>query len=154
TEWETPEDLEFFVDFETVSDLDDDLSRLPEKGGQTLIFMVGCAHHEGDRFVFRSFTASALTAESEFAVLNGLFSHMAAGRERLGFGGKPRVFHWSPAETSNFESAYNSATKRHPGRAWPKIRWFDLLNRVVKVEPVVARGALGFGLKAFGKALH
>jgi hypothetical protein len=153
-EWRHPEDLEFFVDFETVTDVDDDFSRLPEKGGQSLIFMVGCGHHEQGRFVFHCFTASSLTAEAEVTMLDEWFAHMASVRERLGFAGEPRVFHWSPAETSNFENAYNSATKRHPARAWPKLRWFDLLNTVVKEEPAVARGALGFGLKAFGKALH
>ena len=38
--------LEFYVDFETVSDLDDDFSKLPSKGGQPLIFMIGCGHVE------------------------------------------------------------------------------------------------------------
>ncbi|HIC14291.1 MAG TPA: hypothetical protein EYO83_04045, partial [Gemmatimonadetes bacterium] len=41
TEWRKEAPLEFFVDFETVSDLDDDFSRIPERGGQPLIFMIG-----------------------------------------------------------------------------------------------------------------
>ena len=32
--------------------------------------------------------------------------------------------------------------------------WFDLLKNVVKEQPVVVRGAFGFGLKAVAKALH
>ena len=38
-EWRGEPLLEFYVDFETVSDLDDDFANLPEKGGQPLIFM-------------------------------------------------------------------------------------------------------------------
>jgi hypothetical protein len=32
--------------------------------------------------------------------------------------------------------------------------YFDFLNLVVRKEPVFVRGALGFGLKASGKAMH
>jgi Predicted nuclease (RecB family) len=75
-------------------------------------------------------------------------------KRRLGFVGSPRVFHWSPAEESAYATAYNSAKARHPDRAWPDLRLFDFLNLVVRKEPVVVRGALGFGLKAIGKAMH
>jgi hypothetical protein len=154
TEWRPPDPLEFFVDFETVSDLDDDFSRLPARGGQPLIFMIGCGHLEEGRFIFRCFTADALTPAAEESILDGWFAHMAEVQGRLGSTEPPRVFHWSPAEVSSLETAYNSAIRRHPERTWPEPRWFDFLNRVVKAEPVVVRGALGFGLKAIGKALH
>jgi hypothetical protein len=153
-EWRAPEPLEFFVDFETVSDLDDDFSQLPTRGGQPLIFMVGCAHVEDGQLRFRCFTADALTPESEAQVLDAWFGHMAEVQQRLGFVGEPKVFHWSPAERTSLVTAYNSAQARHPERRWPEPRWFDFLNQVVKAEPVVVRGALGFGLKAIGKALH
>ena len=32
--------------------------------------------------------------------------------------------------------------------------WFDLLKLVIKAQPVVVRGAHGFGLKAMSKAMH
>ena len=59
-EWRDPAGLEFYVDFETVSDLDDDFSNIPEKGGQPLIFMIGCGHVQDGDWVFRCFTADAL----------------------------------------------------------------------------------------------
>ena len=68
-QWRRPEALEFFVDFETVNDCDDDLSQLPARGGQPLIFMVGCGHLEDGRFVFRCFTAAALTEAAEAEVI-------------------------------------------------------------------------------------
>jgi len=154
SEWRRPEALEFFVDFETVSDLDDDFSRLPLRGGQPLIFMVGCAHVEDGQLRFRCFVADALDPGSEAKVLDDWFGHMAEVRARLGFEGEPKVFHWSPAERTSLVTAYNSAQARHPGKSWSEPRWFDFLNQVVKAEPVVVRGALGFGLKAIGKALH
>jgi hypothetical protein len=153
-EWRVPEALEFFVDFETVSDLDDDFSQLPARMGQPLIFMGGCAHVEAGQLQFRCFTADALTPAAEAQALDAWFAHMAEVQQRLGFAGQPKVFHWSPAEESSLVTAYNSATARHPEKRWPTPRWFDFLNRVVKAEPVVVRGAFGFGLKAIGKALH
>jgi hypothetical protein len=153
-EWRYAESVEFFVDFETVSDLNDDFTSLPERGGQPLIFMLGCGHLENGQFVFKCFTADSLNEHAEARVLDGWFAHMAATALRLGYEGAPRVFHWSPAEESTLETAYNSAKRRHLDHKWPEPRWFDFLNRVVRQEPVVCRGALGFGLKAIGKALY
>jgi hypothetical protein len=153
-EWRVPDALEFFVDFETVSDVDDDFSTLPDKGGQPLIFMVGCAHVEGGQLRFRCFVADALTPDAEARMLDAWFGHMGEVRQRLGFAGSPKVFHWSPAEDTSFNSDYSSARQRHPGKEWPEPSWFDFLHGVVKKEPFVVRGAFGFGLKAIGKALH
>jgi type III restriction enzyme len=152
-EWRERFPLELFVDFETVNDLDDDFQHLPKRGGQSLIFMIGCGHIENGVWTFRSFVANALTEEAEARALTAWFAHMEELRARAG-ATEARVFHWSPAEVSNLETAYNSARRRHPGEAWPVPAWFDFLNRVVKPEPVVVRGAFGFGLKAIAKSLH
>ena len=153
--WRPVPSLEFYVDFETVSDLDDDFSRMPRRGGQTLIFMVGCGHVEGGAWTWSCFTVEALTEAAEVEVIDAWFAHMAAVTERLDpDGAPPLVFHWSHAESSSFETAFNSAKRHHPDAAWASPRWFDLLGRVVRAEPVVVRGALGFGLKAVAKAMH
>src|SRR5262249_38292790 len=136
------------------SDVDDDFTNLPRKGGQPLIFMVGCAHVADGQFRFRCFVADGLDLESEPRVLNDWFAHMAEVRARLGFEGEAKVLHWSPAEDVSFNSKYSSARQRHPDKDWPEPRWFDFLNDVVKKEPFVVQGAFGFGLKAIGKALH
>jgi hypothetical protein len=154
-EWRVEPPLEFYVDFETVSDLADDFTRLPDRGGQPLIFMIGCGHLEGGEWRFRSFTVDALSEDEETRIIDQWLEHMAARRARLAPGGpEPLVIHWSHAEVSMFETAYNSATARHPERDWPSPRWFDFLAEVMRAEPVVVRGAMGFGLKAIARALH
>jgi hypothetical protein len=130
-QWRRPEALEFFVDFET--------------GGS-----VGCGHLEDGRFAFRCFTADALTEAAEADVIERWLGHMEEVKRRLGFVGSPRVFHSSPAEDSAYAPAYNSAKARHPDRAWPDPRLFDFLNLVVRKEPVVVRGALGFETRLIG----
>jgi len=155
-EWRPVPALEFYVDFETVSDLDDDFRNIPRKGGQPLIFMIGCGHVEEGEWRFRCFTADELTPACEAAVIDSWLGHMKAVRERLAPDDDPRIFHWSHAETSNLQTSYNAAVKRHPERAaaWSEPRWFDFLKQVMKAQPVVVHGALAFGLKAVAQALH
>jgi hypothetical protein len=154
-EWRVPPPLEFYVDFETVNDLADDFSCMPDKGGQTLIFMIGCGHVEEGDWRFRTFLTATLTEDAEAVIVDSWLRHMGEIRERLAPGGEePRIIHWSPAEKTNFETAYNSAKIRHDREDWPSPRWFDFLRRVMHEEPVVIRGAMSFGLKAVAKAMH
>ena len=154
-EWCQPADVEFYVDFETVSDLDDDFTAIPERGGQPLIFMIGCGRLENGEWQFACFIADDLTEPSEEIVIEAWLDHMADVTRRIGSNSAPRVFHWSAHEVSSLESAVNSATERHPSAAerWPRPEWFDFLTRVVKAKPVVVRDAHAFGLKAMANAL-
>ena len=155
-EWHTAPNLEFFVDFEFCSDLNDDFSRLPEKGGQPLIFMVGCGHVEDQEWKFKSFVVHHLTDEEELGIIREWVGHMGQVRERLDpNNANPRLIHWSHAEPGVLGGNYNSVRARHGESAdWPELNWYDFLARVVREEPVVVRGALGFGLKTVANALH
>jgi hypothetical protein len=156
--WRTPVSGEFYVDFETVNDLDDDFSAFPNAAGQPLIFMIGCGHFSGPpgdlRWTFRSFTANSLTLAEERRLIEEWLNHVQEMCDKAGVAlGDARLFHWSPAETSSLTDAYNAAQVRQ-GAEWPALPWCDLLNRVVKEQPITVRGAFGFGLKAIAKALH
>ena len=155
-EWHPSPSLEFYVDFEFCSDLNDDFSQLPDKGGQPLIFMVGCGHLENAEWCFRSFVVHCLNEEEELRVIREWIEHMSEVRGRLDPDNTtPRLIHWSNAEVSVLESAYNSARTRHGENAdWPILGWYDFLMGVMREEPVVIRGALGFGLKAVANAMH
>lgn len=155
--WRPRRRLEFFVDFETVNDANDDLARFPEKGGQPLIFMIGCGHIEDGEWRFSCFVADRLTAAAEVAAIDFWIEHMRSVRHRLGIMATPLAFHWAHAEKATLETAYNSACERHKDKAWANSAdfvWFDLLKHVVKQQPVVVRGAFGFGLKEVAKTLH
>jgi len=156
-QWRREPPLEFYVDFETVSDLDDDFTTLPDCGGQPLIFMIGCGHVENSDWRFQCFVVEALTEACEEAIIDAWLAHMRQVREHLSPSGEePPVIHWSPAETSNIRDAYNAAIQRHPAREkdWSAPRWFDFLKHVIKSQPVVVRGAWGFGLKAITQAIY
>ena len=153
-EWRPQPPLEFFVDFETVSNLKDDFALFPEENGQPLIFMVGCGHVENGEWVFRCFITDRLDEPSEARMIDEWLAHMGETGARLSNGHAPNVIHWSYAEPINYEEAYDSARNRHPEKGWPLINWFDLWNKVVRREPVVVRGAMNFGLKTFARAMH
>ena len=162
-EWFEEAPVEFYVDFETVGDLDDDFSGIPERGGQPLIFMIGCGHMEEGEWRFECFITDRLDERSEAEIIDDWFEHMTAVRDRLAPGVDPRVIHWAPHETITLETAFDAAVKRHEatgwqhtrtGQPWPHPNWFDFLNRVVKEEPVVVRGSHAFGLKAVTNAMH
>jgi hypothetical protein len=152
-DWHASQPLEFYVDFETVSDLDDDFTGIPKKGGQVLIFMIGCGHLEEGEWKFQVFTCDRLTQDCEREIIDAWHAHMSAVKERLMPGGDPLVFHWSHAERSFLDTAYNSARERHQ-RSWPDLNWYDFLVKVMREEPVVVKGALAFGLKAVARAMH
>jgi len=153
--WRTPAPLELYVDFETVSNLADDFRALPDIGGQPLIFQIGCGRYEGNHWEFWQRTTQRLDEPSEAQVIDAWVAHID---ELLATKGldmvQLRVIHWSHAESSSLDTAYNAARKRHHDHAWPDIPWFDALTRVVRAEPVTVRGAFGFGLKAVAKAMH
>lgn len=155
SEWRESSSLEFFVDFETVNDLNDEFSSIPERGGQSLIFMVGCGHIEDGEWRWTDFTVDSLTETCESEIIDSWFAHMAEVKQRIDpDGAEPLVYHWSHAERSTFETAFNSAKERHPARNWPEPHWYDFLKLVVREGPVVVRGAFGFGLKAMANAMH
>jgi hypothetical protein len=159
SQWRQVITPEFYIDFETVSDLDDDFSRFPEPSCEPLIFMIGCGHISGGpdspRWNFRAFTAHSLSRAEERRIIDDWIGYVESTAAELGGSlDGARLFHWSPAETSNLTDAYNAAYVRHGQPPWPKLPWFDLLNRVVKEQPITVRGAFGFGLKAIAKAMH
>ena len=82
---------------------------------------------------------------------------MSDVRDRLDPGDvQPRIMHWSHAEVTAIENAYNSARNRHGDSAdWPQqLGWYDFLQNVMRKEPVVVRGAMGYGLKAVANAMR
>ena len=144
------------MDFEFCMDLNDDFSTLPEKGGQPIIFMIGCGHLENGEWQFRYWITDRLTEDEEIRIIREWVDHMRAVGTRLDPDNEqPRIFHWHRAETGQLETNYNSARRRHGERAdWPQLGWYDFLNQVMNKERVVVNGAWGFGLKEVANAMR
>jgi hypothetical protein len=154
--WRERAALELYVDFETVNDLDDDFRAFPRRGGTPLIFQIGCGRYDGGEWTFAQFTARDLTVEAEGVMVDEWIAHLGRLAREAGLtsAAEARLFHWSAAETVFMDAAYNSARERHSERHWPDLGWYDVLRNVVRAEPVVVRGAMGFGLKAVARAFR
>jgi hypothetical protein len=155
--WREVWPAEFFVDFETVSNLDDEFVRLPALGSQPQIVQVGCGYFDSTgSWRFAQWTADALGTGEERRILDAWVAHMAdvCGARGIALM-DARICHWSAAEPVSLESAYNAARTRHPDADWPaEMPWFDVLQNVIRAEPVAVSGAFNFGLKAIARAMH
>jgi hypothetical protein len=154
--WRVPPAAEAFVDFEFVHDMDDDFSAFPRKGGQALIFQIGTGTYRERRWSFRQFTVDDLGVDAEGRMIDDWLAHLADLAREAGCASasEVRLVHWSLAEESNFERAYESARSRHPDRSWPALAWYDLLSRVFRAQPIVVKGAFSFGLKSIARAMR
>ena len=143
-DWQVPTEIEFFVDFETFNNLDDDFRGFPAVGGQSLLFMIGCYYEDAGTEHFECFIADSVTPQAEARIVDAWLDHMsvvAAGR-------KSRVIHWSNAEPQFFRHNYDSVTSRHGNDRWPDPEWFDFCAELRKVRKN------GNGLKEIGGHLH
>ncbi len=155
--WKNKPKLEFFVDFETVTDIDDDFSHFPYLGGNSLIFMIGCGYEKLDgSWEMEVFTSKHLTIEDEGDIIDKWINYMRKitdkikGRDAV----IPKVYHWTHAEKTFLKKAItnrkNNTSKKFD--EWLNIDWSDFCN-VARAAPLVVKGAFGFGLKTIAKNL-
>jgi hypothetical protein len=161
--WQSPQPIEFFVDFEFTNITEASLD--PSEDSQ-LIFMIGVGYFEVSEdlftglknidWVYKNFMVPSLSAIEEGRICFAFSNYIKDLCEKYGCP-NPLMFHWSHAEESQWGGAYN----RHRGieNAWiptkdnTSPRWFDLL-KVFKDEPIVIKGSLNFGLKSIARAFH
>ena len=63
-DWRTRAPVEAYVDFEFLQDLADDFLGFPRKGGQALIFQIGCGTYREGAWRFRQFTVDDLSLDA------------------------------------------------------------------------------------------
>lgn len=125
-EWSTAPPLEFVVDFETVSNLDDDFARFPRMGGAPMIFMIGCGRLRSGKWIdFQHFIVDRLTRDEERRIVQAWLDHVlpaqvAADDDQAP--AAPSLLHWARAE----RDMYAAARARHPDAPWPaELPWRD-----------------------------
>ena len=114
--------MEFYVDFETVNDLADDFSRIPQRGGQPLIFMIGCGHAEDGEWVFASFTANSLTEPEEARIIDEWLAYMLAVRDRYLYDDDGHLLaagHWAPHLDTQVRELTLAASAHQPWDVTP-----------------------------------
>jgi hypothetical protein len=137
--WRTPGPLECFVTFQTVTDQMDDFSRLPERGGNAMVFMVnwGWLDRAG-QWQTRQLVARDLSSEAESALSQAWKTELEQLAKSGGVTpGDVRLSHWGSTHL-----------------VLPQMNWHDILLELILEEPIAVRGSFGFGLEEMAAALH
>lgn len=144
--WQQPQTIEFYVDFENVSNVLTKFDTLPYVEDGTIIFMIGVGHINPctSQWVHRSFIVNLLN-QSEEKEMCKKFVEYIRSEAALYNVSDPLCFHWAPAE----EKMWEKVMKKY---GVGNIHWLDLL-KVFKEEPIVIRGALNFSLKTIVRAM-
>ncbi len=137
--WQQPARLELFVIVQKVEDQADDFSRVPERGGAAVFFMITWGFLDRDgRWQTGQLVANDLSPAAEAEMITAWQSELDRLAELHGVRLRDiRLFHWGGQET-----------------LVPDLHWFPLLRNLIHVEPVTVRGAFGFGLPEMAQAFH
>lgn len=141
--WQTEEPNDLYVDFETVSNVNDDFSTFPTKGGVEMIWMIGCGYKNqtNGQWEFKNFVAKHLLPAEEYRIISEWINFMQQMSPR------PRVFHWSVAEPQHLERARSE----HKELKSLDIEWVDM-HKIFITEPLTIKGAYDFKLKNVARA--
>lgn len=142
--WQTEEENnDMYVDFETVSNVNDDFSTFPKMGGTEMIWMIGCGFRDTEtkEWKFVNFVADCLVPSEEYRIISEWLNFMMEHTNN------PRVFHWSAAEKMFLARALD----QHRELRKPNIDFVDMHGIFVK-EPLTIKGAYDFKLKNIAKA--
>ena len=155
--WKNKPKLEFFVDFETVTDVNDDFSNFPYRSGNSLIFMIGCGYENLDgNWEMEVFTSNNLSIEEEIKISDKWINYMRNVTDKvLGKDSDlPNVYHWTHAEKTFWNKSLANRNKmlKSESEKLPAIPWSDFCE-VARATPLVVKGSFGFGLKSIAKNL-
>jgi hypothetical protein len=135
-------EIEFFLDFETINDIFDDFSKVPEISKTDFIFLIGLfvVNNISGYSSYYYFLADDLSKESEkkiFDDLNKIIDDYSAKSNDCMF------YHWGSIEKTIY-------TKYCPER---NINMCDLFS-LFKNDKIVVKGAYSYSLKEIGSALY
>ena len=144
--WQTKSNIEYFVDFETISGCfyNTDIDPLDSKTDNHVIFMIGVGYFDRE-WKYKTFSMKYFSIQEEKRVIQEFIDFISRGSI-------PSLYHWGHAEQSMFKHA----CMRH--KLWfdyisNKAHWIDMC-KIFKDEPIVIHGVKGFGLKGVARAMH
>jgi hypothetical protein len=143
--------VEFFVDCEAVSNLDDDFSRFPIVGShQAIVYLIGVVVQingpEAETHTYQSYLLTELTKEAEAENLARFLQDCVAVANRHGQTELP--FYYWHAEPTIFR--HMGLNERRCTEL--KIKWFDLCT-YFRDNKIIYPGQQGYNLKTVAKAM-
>jgi hypothetical protein len=157
--WQEKPKLEFYIDFEIVNNIFDDLSQIPQVGSETFVFMIGLvAVYNKNRIRFMSesqskfycFVAEDLSDEAEYKIFDDLHMKIKEICNEAGVShDSVNFYHWGHIERTTYERILEK--HKFPDNWFGRIINFCDFLEVFKSEPILVKNVLKFGLKSIGK---
>jgi hypothetical protein len=137
--WRTPGALDCFVTLQTVTDQMDDFSRLPERGGAEMVFIVSWSWlNRTGEWRSEQLVARDLSAQAESALAEAWQTQLEKVANSAGVQlGDLRLYHWGSTRL-----------------LLPEMNWHDILLELILEEPVAVRGSFGFALSEMAAGLR
>ena len=152
--FDTKNQFEFYLDFETVNDLNDNFGEIPLSNGNNCVFMIGVGWIVPNTKIWRykSFVVNNLSSKYEKENFIEWYEYMKNIKNYyLGEESKfPRIYHWGNAEKYWME---NAIQRLELPNYFTDLKLFNLLNHY-KSNPIYIKGCLNFGLKNIANALY
>lgn len=152
----TADVIEFFIDFETIGGF----MINPVEYTSDRVFMIGIGHMAPTgkrglrnsmcgRWDYKCFTSTIIGADGEEQIFTELYDYL----ESFGKHKTYKLYHWGAAEYNWLSRVCEEHPRSNFCNSYIDDVWINL-HEMASTEPVVIRGATGFGLKAVTKALH
>ena len=142
---------EFYVDFETFTDICNDIGESPVHKDFNMIFMIGVGWSANGTWHHQHFIADSIAHDAEFALMKRFQSFI---RQAADAGEPPVLFFWHADEMF-----WKHALNRHQDRIDPSVdpvstmtTWHNLMNTFIKLK-VAVRGCYDYKLKHLGAAM-
>jgi hypothetical protein len=138
-DWRTPDPADCFVVVQRVTDQMDDFSRLPERGGVEMVFIVNWGWHDpAGQWHTGQLVAQDLSGQAESALSEAWKIELEQIAKSAGVRlDDLRLYHWGSTRL-----------------LLPQMSWRDILLELILEEPIAVRGSFGFSLEELAKALH
>lgn len=149
-EQDKSESVDFYVDFETTTDLVDE-----NDGGKMKIFLIGMGYKDPttNNWVFKKYNVNYIDDNEVRRILIEWIDNMKSICHYYnGINSKPNIYHWAHAEKTWYNKSFYDLSlpiKYHPST----MNWIDICDGLRK-NPIFIKDSYSFGLKNYAKALY
>lgn len=163
----------FYIDFETVSDINDPLTELPKAGGISMIYMIGCGYIKDNKWHFKNFIVNCLDKSEETRIICEWLSFMKSVSNQsneMNVNGMSvnemnvneiKVVHWGAIEKTLFDKLEITKEIQETQETFnesKEIKEMDTtfinLHKMVIETPIAIKGVYNYGLKTVAKNLY
>lgn len=154
--WQDKPKIEFYIDFEIVNNIFDNMDKLPHIGSDSYVFMIGLVaviNNSRIRIIsdpktqYYSFVSESLSDEGEYKIFDDLHVKIKEICDEVGvLSDDVNFYHWGSIERTTYERILKKYD--YPESWFGNIFNFCDFLEVFKKEPILIKGVLKFGLKS------